>query len=212
MKQYAMLNYYNNLETLLLDSCTNNSKLYWKLLKETFSKNKSTELPPLQNVPANGDISLVFDNDEKVELATLCENTFSQIVITEQDIVDIMSILPVNKAIGNDCISHRMLKTTLNVIAKPLCKLFNRSLKYCIFPSDWKIANGITLFKTDDPSLLSNYRPVSLLSCIAKVMERVMFKYMYNFLRDNNFFYKYEAGFLPGHSTVYQLIETLMTF
>jgi hypothetical protein len=63
-----MLNYHDNLETQLLDACTNNSKLYWKLLKETFSKNKSTELPPLQNVSANGDIYFVFDNDEKIEI------------------------------------------------------------------------------------------------------------------------------------------------
>ena len=40
----------------------------WKILKETFSKNKSTELPPLQNISVNGDISFVFGNDEKVEI------------------------------------------------------------------------------------------------------------------------------------------------
>jgi hypothetical protein len=91
------------------------------------------------------------------ELSTLCENTFSQIVITEQDIVDIISILPVNKAVGNDGVSHRMLKATLNVIVKHLCKLFNRSLRDCIFPSNWKIANVIPLFKADDPSLLSTF-------------------------------------------------------
>jgi hypothetical protein len=84
-----------------------------------------------------------------------------------------------------DDISHRMLKATMHVIAKPLCTLFNRSLKDCIFPFKWKMANVIPLFKTDDPTILSNYRPVSLSSCVAKVMERVIFKYMYNFYHDN---------------------------
>ena len=55
--------------------------------------------------------------------------------------------------------------------------------------------------------MASNYRPVSLLCCISKVMERIIFKHMYNFLHCNDLFYKYQAGFLPGHSTVYQLIE-----
>jgi hypothetical protein len=45
MKKHAMLNYYNNLETQLSDDCINNSKLYWKLLKDTFFKTKSTDIP-----------------------------------------------------------------------------------------------------------------------------------------------------------------------
>lgn len=78
-----------------------------------------------------------------------------------------------------------------------------------MFLCSWKIANVLPLFKKDDPTELSNYRPVSLLSCVGKIMERIVFKHMYiYFFNDNNLFYKYQAGFLPGHSTVYQLIET----
>ena len=101
-----------------------------------------------------------------------------------------------------------MLKNTVSTIVKPLCLLFNRSLRDCLFPDSWKIANVLPLFKKGDPSELSNYRPVSLLSCVGKIMERIVFKYLYNYFHSNNLFYKYQAGFLPGHSTVYQLIET----
>ena len=54
---------------------------------------------------------------------------------------------------------------------------------------------------------LSNYRPVALLSCTGKLQERIVFKNMYNFLFDNNLLYKYQSGFLPHHSTVFQLID-----
>ena len=101
-----------------------------------------------------------------------------------------------------------MLKSTKLSVVKPLCLLFNRSLKDCVFPKKWKLANVIPLFKKDDPAVLSNYRPVSLLSCVSKVMERIVFKHLYNYFHSNNIFYKYQAGFLPGHSTVYQLLET----
>ena len=76
------------------------------------------------------------------------------------------------------------------------------------FSHYWKIAHVLHLFKNDDPSFISNYRPVYLLSCVSKIMERVIFKHVYIYFHKNNLFYKYQAGFLPGHSTVFQLLET----
>ena len=55
--------------------------------------------------------------------------------------------------------------------------------------------------------MLSKYRPISLLSCVGKLMERCIYKHLYNYLIDNNLIYKQQAGFLTGHSTVYQLID-----
>jgi hypothetical protein len=86
--------------------------------------------------------------------------------------------------------------------------LFNKSFGEIAFSSYWKEAHVLPLFKKDDPSLPCNYRIMSLLSCVSKVMERIMFKHVYNVFHKNNLFYKYQAGFLPGHSTVFQLLET----
>ena len=138
----------------------------------------------------------------------MCNDTLCNITIDEQEVLDIISVLPVNKAIGPDCISHKMLKSTISTIVKPLTMLFNRSLSEKVFPSFWKLAHVIPLFKKDDPSVVSNYRPVSLLSCVSKIMERIIFKHVYNYFHCNGLFYQYQAGFLPGHSTVYQLLET----
>ena len=67
---------------------------------------------------------------------------------------------------------------------------------------------SIPLFKKDDPSVLTKYRPVSLLSCVSKIMERIIFKHVYYYFHCKGLFYQYQARFLPGHSTVYQLLET----
>ena len=228
MKKHAINNYYNNLEFTLLDSSKNNSKLYWKLLKNVFNVKSSSEIPPLQYSNDNGKPSLAYSSSEKVEVLnsyfssisfiddsnaklpdfySLCNKSISDICILEQEVIDIISILQTNKAVGPDNISHKMLKSTVLTIAKPLCLLFNRSLSDCIFPCSWKLANVLPLYKKDDSSCVSNYRPVSLLSCVSKIMERIIFKHVYNYFYENDLFYKYQAGFLPGHSTVYQLIE-----
>jgi hypothetical protein len=55
--------------------------------------------------------------------------------------------LNANKAVGPDIISNRMLVSVKEDISKPLCSLFNKSLREKVFPSDWKIAHVIPLFK-----------------------------------------------------------------
>ena len=59
----------------------------------------------------------------------------------------------------------------------------------------------------NDKTLASNYRPISLLSNVAKVKERIIFKKIHNYLVSNNLFYKYQSGFRPGPSTTYQLVD-----
>ena len=63
------------------------------------------------------------------------------------------------------------------------------------------------IFKKGERTIPANYPPVSLLSNVGKVFERVLFKHIYNHLYINNLLYKYQSGFLPGHSTTLQLID-----
>ena len=83
----------------------------------------------------------------------------------------------------------------------------NRSLSEGKFPENWKRSSVMPLYKKGDKTSPVNYRPISLLSNVGKSMERVMFKHLYNHLNGNNLIYKYQAGFLPGHSTTYQLLD-----
>ena len=72
-------------------------------------------------------------------------------------------------------------------------------------PSEWKHSNVCAIFKKGDPSDPSNYRPISLLNTMEKVFERIIFKHVFNFLRDSQFFTPSQSGFMPGDSTVNQL-------
>jgi hypothetical protein len=65
----------------------------------------------------------------------------------------------------------------------------------------------IVILKTGDASLPSNYRPISLISCVGKIMERVVYKNVYNYLVRNKLIYEYQSGFLPKYSTIHQLLE-----
>ena len=80
------------------------------------------------------------------------------------------------------------------------------------FPDMWKEANVSPLFKKDDPSSVSNYRPISLLNTIGKVMEKIVHKHMFNFFLDQHAITFLQSGFVPGESTVNQLVDIYNTF
>ena len=134
-------------------------------------------------------------------------NTLSHINKTVKEIIDIIDILNPNKSVGNDKISHKLLKLTKHSISKPLVLLFNKSITECKFPDLWKHGLIMSLFKKGNTNMSSNYIPIALLSCVGKLMERVVYKHLYNFFVENNLIYKLQSGFLKGHSTVHQLID-----
>jgi hypothetical protein len=107
--------------------------------------------------------------------------------VSEQDILDMISTLDANKAVGPDIISNKMLIAVKVQISKPLCMLFNKSLHQNIFPTDWKLAHVIPLFKAGDKSFPSNYRPVSLLSCVSKLLEKIVLNISLIIYREINY-------------------------
>ena len=78
-----------------------------------------------------------------------------------------------------------MLRETKHTICKPLTILFNKSLAENIYSSDWQLAHLMPLFIKGDQQLPSNYRPVTCISCVGKVMERIIHKHIYNYLIQN---------------------------
>ena len=107
------------------------------------------------------------------------------------------------KAGGPDLISPRLLREGADILALPYSIIFNRSLDQGYFPSSWKEANVTPIYKKDDKSLPSNYRPISLLSQSAKVMERCVHKYLYNYVISNHILTPLQSGFVHGDSTTY---------
>jgi hypothetical protein len=98
-------------------------------------------------------------------------NVINEIFVTISEIVDILKIINPNKASGPDKISHKMLNISPEKIAIPLQIIFCKSLCQYKYPSSWKNAQVTANCQKGDTSLPSNYRPISLISCVGKVME-----------------------------------------
>ena len=120
---------------------------------------------------------------------------------------DIISCLDPQTASGPDDISHRVLIATKNTICRPLYELFNLSLRKKCFRLFGKLANVTAVLKKSDKSIASNYRPISLLSCVSKMFERVVIKYVFSHISRHKYIHKLQSGFLPGYSTSHQLVE-----
>ena len=107
--------------------------------------------------------------------------TLDSIHFSPTEVKDILSTWKLGKVSGPDNFNNRILKEVAEPLSNPLCDLFNYSMSKCVRPNILKEANVSPLFTKDDPSLVSNYRPVPLLSTISKVMEKIIHKYMFNF-------------------------------
>ena len=123
----------------------------------------------------------------------------------QYEVYDILKTLKQGKACGPNGINNRVLTEAAFQLAPILCSLFNQSLMSCIAPISWKISNVCPKFKSGYKSLPCNYRPVSLLNGIERVFERIIFKHVFNHLRETKFFTPCQSGFLTGDSTVNQV-------
>ena len=87
--------------------------------------------------------------------------------------------------------------------------MYNLSFSEGVFPCELKVAKICPLYKAGNPSIFSNYRPISLLTIFAKIFESLMYKRLLSFLKKNNILYKYQFGFQKNHSTYMALIIML---
>ena len=130
----------------------------------------------------------------------------STINITVNQTLDILKSLDTSKASGPDGISSRMLKETAISIAPSFTRLLQMSLSSATFPDCWKQANVLPIFKKGDKSDFDNYRPISLLNISSKVCEKIIFRQLFNYCRDNEIISMHQSGFTPGDSSVHQLV------
>ena len=122
--------------------------------------------------------------------------------ITETEIFKIVDRLKAKQSAGLDGISNEFLKRIINSIKAPLCFVINKSLNLGIFPSSMKIAKVRALFKnTGECSNPDNYRPISLLSVLSKVVERIVYVRLVSHMELNEIIYPRQFGFRQGHST-----------
>ena len=114
---------------------------------------------------------------------------FSIPPITEVKVIDCLQSISSHKASGIDRLSPRILKLAAPIIAPSIAKLINYSFKTASFPQRWKTAKVFPLFKGGDSEDLNNYRPISDLPVLSKVIKRHVHVSLSSYLCENNLIY-----------------------
>jgi hypothetical protein len=121
--------------------------------------------------------------------------------VNPDEILKIISRLKPKTSCGDDGLSLKILKVIKTPISKAMSVIINQSFKTGIFPTSLKLAKVIPLFKKLDPSMFDNYRPISLLPSLSKIIEKVVHKQIYEYFHQHKLFYQLQHGFRPLHST-----------
>ena len=212
--------YYSN---LILQN-HNNSKKVWKCLKDIIPK--SADISP-HTIHVNGanisdsesiaeafneffitnatkitkDIPRQSYSEEARESNVNDCSKFSLHPVTLEIVIKEIDHLSQDKATCEDGISCKILKLSKHVIAQSLTDIINMSLIRGVVPCAWKRARVVPIFKSGDISSLSNYRPISILPIVSKIVERAVHKQLSEFLDANNILHPNQSGFRPMHST-----------
>ena len=172
-------------------------KDWWKTLKHFIKPTSTSSIPPLctQGVTYSDDMEKAeilnahFQTQNTLDERNASlpsanfnhDNTLHTIHFTPSEVENVLKSLNTRKATGPDCIKNRILNKLSRPLSSPLCDLFNFSIECGEMPAIRKQANITPIFKQNDPSDPANYRPISLLSSIGKVLERSVHKYVFNF-------------------------------
>ena len=129
--------------------------------------------------------------------------------ITEITVIQTTQKLKSKLSSGHDDISTKLLKETIGTICMPLTHIINLSFDTGIVPDQLKIAKVVPIFKASEKTSLNNYRPISLLPAISKLLEKIMFDKVMGFVDLHNVLYRHQYGFRPKHSTIHPIIHFL---
>lgn len=212
----ARISYADNIKKKLSENSAD-PRAWWRIVNHISGKGGQSEIPTLEFEGTSYDsasekakiLNSVFaaksNIDDKGQVPPLCSNeancSINNIKIRARIVKHKLLHLKCSKATGPDGISARVLRECADVLSKPLTSLFSLSLRKGIVPSEWKCANVVPIYKGDGKSDPNNYRPISLLSIISKVMESIVNDHIRKHLFSLNLISDHQYGFRPKHST-----------
>lgn len=219
------------LERHITDANESQNKL-WRMMREKTSPNG--QLPPLSgptgisfsvedkleafadtlerqfvNNYLNMDIDLAEEVDRTVRRHRKGNRTQADVEehITPREVKDIVDRMP-NKAPGHDGIPTRLLKLLPHEHIMYMTALYNAILRTSYYPTEWKQAVVIMIPKPGKNNKFpQNYRPISLLPILAKILEKIIHDRLTAFITDNQLIPPEQFGFRMGHDTTMQLVR-----
>jgi hypothetical protein len=138
---------------------------------------------------------------------TSATDGFSFKAITAAEVESAIMSLSDTASVGMDNISTKMVKISRKAISGVLAGILNCSLSTMTYPTMWKEATVISVFKKGDKNIMNNYRPIALLPVLSKVFERIIANQLGNFLDSNSVINTAQFGFRRGLSTESALLR-----
>ena len=202
----------NNLITKLNDMYETDPKEYWNIVSQ-LEEIHTEKRQPNKNIPASswldhfkalmkkdhlpeGDCQIKLNNHPNLDVFSPLD-----FKITEAEIVKGINLLKRGKAPGTDSITNEMLKAGKSELAPVLAKLFNMILTLGCFPNEWAKSLLVPLFKGGSVHDPSDYRGISLSSCLGKLLCSILNKRLVNFLEENNIYKPNQIAFRTGRRT-----------
>ena len=228
-KRAAKLTHYNN----LCNEFRTNSKRLWALINEQIKKTSHkkdiiTKIRLDQTEYTQGtEICNAFGRHfstigkkfaqkikkSKHDLDYYCKkiptnnNSMYMKPTSPEEINNIIRTLANKSSHGYDKISNKLLKELHPVVLIPLAIIFNRSMEEGVFPDAMKIADTVPLPKAKCTEDCNNYRPISLLLTVSKVLEKIIYSRTVTFFDKNKLFYNSQYGFRKNHSCSDAIME-----
>ena len=217
----AKQKYFDRLNTELSQSVGN--KKWHKIVNQFLNKGECSRFPPIhteQGLIFNSELKANVLNEHFCNITKIdCLNMqlpqfklktnaqLNSIKIDETEVLVELKSLNIGKAIGPDKISPVILKNCCYVLCSSIAKLFQKIVDHAIYPESWKVANVLPLFKSGDPSIPSNYRPISITSVLSKTFERIVHKQMYEYVMINKLISPCQSGFIQTDSCTNKLMH-----
>ena len=127
------------------------------------------------------------------------------------EVKNLINSLNLRKSVGHDNISSYYLRIGSDILAPALCYFIDNAFRRGIFPQSCKKAKIIPLFKTGKPNNLTNYRPISILTCFSKIIEKLIHKRLSSFFEKLSILAKTQYGFQASKSTSQAILDVLTT-